>query len=223
MSEKPRLLDLFCGAGGAAMGYSRAGFDVTGVDVAPQPNYPFRHGFRRADVMNRAEVTDRFLRSFDVIHASPPCQAHSVMTKRSGKQGEHPDYIGFLRLRLQALGIPYVIENVPGAPLISPVRLCGSSFGLPLRRHRLFESSLPISGLPCAHDSLPKNIRIMNRGWKMTQFVPVYGSGGCKARELWPIAMGITWMTTSEMAEAIPPAYTEFIGHQLLRAIAQAA
>lgn len=206
---KPRLLDLCCCAGGASVGYHRAGFEVVGVDINPQPRYPFR--FIQADAMQYVSKH----KGFDVIHASPPCQAHSTMTKRNGTQNEHPDLIAMLRLSLQSIGKPYVIENVVGAPLIDPVTLCGTSFGYPLKRHRLFESNIPLVGTNCRHDEFPKNIRVMNHGWKLTRFVPVYGSNGGKAGHLWKEVMQIDWMTTKELAEAIPPYYTEWIGRQI--------
>lgn len=188
------------------MGYHRAGYDVVGVDLSDQPNYPFE--FHKADALTFP------LDGFDAIHASPPCQAYSTLQKQSKRT--YPDLVGPIRARLLAAGVPYVIENVRGAPLIDPIQLCGSSFGLPLQRHRLFESNVPLVGLPCAHAALPKRFRVMRHGSiYLSRFVPVYGTGGCKAAEFWPEAMGIDWMTRPEMAEAIPPAYTEHIGRQL--------
>jgi DNA (cytosine-5)-methyltransferase 1 len=216
--SKPRLLDLFSGASGCAVGYDRAGFEVAcGVDIDPQPHYPFP--FVQADVF---ELDEKWLRSFDVIHASPPCQAYTPLKARQNGK-EYPDLLGPTRKLLQRVGRHYVIENVPGAPLEAPICLCGSSFGLPLRRHRFFETSFALLAPPCNHGALPENIEIMNRGWKKTRFVPVHGSGGCKARELWPIAMGIDWMTTRELAQAIPPAYTEWLGKRLLAFLEAAA
>ena len=142
---RPRLLDLFCGAGGAAMGYHRAGFEVVGVDINPQPRYPFE--FHQADALEYP------LAGFDAIHASPPCQRFSTMTKRWARSSSHSDLIEPTRSRLRESMLPYVIENVAGAPLVGPIRLCGSSFGLPVRRHRLFEmSSPPLLVPPCQHD-----------------------------------------------------------------------
>lgn len=136
--RKPRILDLFCGAGGAAMGYRRAGFAVTGIDHAPQPDYPFE--FIQADVMQWLARRSGFLR-FDAIHASPPCQAFSAMTQVAGTRDQHPDLLTPIRDWLQRIGLPYVIENVPGAPVQGHVTLCGTAFGLgageyELRRHR---------------------------------------------------------------------------------------
>ena len=163
---KPRLLDLFCGAGGAGMGYHRAGFDVVGVDIKPQPNYPFGFHLGYAqDVLNhliaggiaefRGGRDGRWfnLEAFDAIHASPPCQRYSTATKRNGTQDDHPDLIGPTRELLKQAGLPYVIENVVAAPLEGFV-LCGTSFGLEtdgyrLRRHRLFECSWPVQHPDC--------------------------------------------------------------------------
>ena len=201
---KPRLLDLFCGAGGASVGYHRAGFEV-GVDLAPQPNYPFR--FVRFDAMTYP------LDGFNVIHASPPCQAYSAL-RNLGKQENAARFyfIEAIRERLVASGVPYVIENVVGAPLKNPVTICGSSFGLGVRRHRLFEASFPIVRLPCAHAKTsigvygdhPQISKGMNRAHTLAQ-----------ASE----AMGIHWMAWQELCEAIPPAYTEHIGAQILATI----
>jgi DNA (cytosine-5)-methyltransferase 1 len=138
---KPRILDLFCGAGGASAGYARAGFDVVGVDLNPQPRYPFE--FHQADALTFP------LDGFDAIHASPPCQAYSTMRRGLWKDREHPDLIAPIRDRLIGADVPYVIENVEGARrlLVNPVLLCGTMFGLgtkegnQLRRHRYFECS----------------------------------------------------------------------------------
>ena len=136
---RPKLLDLYCCAGGAALGYHRAGFDVTGVDIDPQPNYPY--GFMQADAL---ALDDDFLARFDAIHASPPCQAFSDLAKRNGNAADWPDLIGGTRDLLESAGKPWVIENVEGAPLLSPIVLCGTMFpGLRVIRHRLFETSFP--------------------------------------------------------------------------------
>jgi len=143
----PRLLDLFCGAGGAAKGYHDAGFKVTGIDINPQPNYPF--DFIQADAM---EIGLRFLnpgpfwRPFDAVHASPPCQSYSALSPLTTK--EHPRLVEPVRGMLIESGLPYVIENVVGAPLINPIQLCGSSFGLGVWRHRIFEMSSPPAMVP---------------------------------------------------------------------------
>lgn len=203
-----RLLDLFCGAGGAAMGYHRAGWEVIGVDIKPQPRYPFK--FHQADAMTWP------LDGFDAIHASPPCQAFTAARVMQGN--DHPDLLTPTRERFVALTVPWVIENVPGAPLIAPLRLCGCMFGQRteddayLCRPRLFETSPPIFDLvpPCRHDG---------------RIVPVFGHNPNKnyyAR--WgrgsPIeerreVMGIDWMNREELAQAIPPSFTEWIGARL--------
>jgi DNA (cytosine-5)-methyltransferase 1 len=209
---KPRLLDLFCGAGGCSVGYHRAGFDVVGVDLAPQPRYPFE--FHEADAL------DFPLESFDAIHASPPCQAFSDLAALS-PDVEYPRLIEPIRERLRATGLPHVIENVEGAPLRNPVRLCGSSMGLPLlQRHRLFECNFPVMTPPCSHGVQDKRFPALNgqdrkRGGR-SGIVGVYGNGGDKRAGLWPEAMGIDWMTRGELTQAIPPAYTEHIGGYLM-------
>ena len=220
---KPRLLDLFCGAGGCSVGYARAGFEVVGVDIEPQPNYPFE--FHQLDAMEVAfglqvDALDVVLpydaSDFDAIHASPPCQAHSTLNGKNKK--DYLDLVEPTRGRLRGSGLPYVIENVVGAPLVNAVQLCGSSFGLDVRRHRLFESSIGLMVPPCAHHLQTPRFRIYEKGaWKLSPTVPVYGAhGGGKAAEHWAEAMGIDWMTRAELAQAIPPAYTEFIGQQLM-------
>ncbi len=205
-----RLLDLFCGAGGAGEGYSRAGFEVVGVDINPQPHYPFE--FHQADALEYP------LNGFDVIHASPPCQRYTSLTQHHGKADKHPDLVGDTRAVLCESGVRYVIENVIGAPLVQPIMLCGSSFGLPLRRHRFFESDVFLFEKECRHEEMPKRFRVYDHGkWYTTWCVPVYGHGGGKADEHWPEARGIAWMTRRELCEATPPAYTEWIGKQLMK------
>ena len=207
-----RLLDLFCGAGGAAMGYHRAGFDeIVGVDINPQPRYPFE--FVQADAMEYP------LDGFDAIHASPPCQAFTSM-KSMHNAREHVDLLTPTRPRLVSAGVPYVIENVPGAPVQSPIMLCGSMFGLgvsdaELRRHRLFEVSPAILLTPrCQHGTRDvigvygKGVRNSRR--KFDKGVPDFTVGDGRT------AMDIDWMSIAELSQAIPPAYTEWIGCQLL-------
>lgn len=205
---KRKLLDLFCGAGGASMGYHRAGFYVIGVDIEPQPNYPFH--FYQADAME-FEWSD-----FDAIHASPPCQQFTAYRRRPKHVGEYPNLIPAVRERLRAIGRPYVIENVEGAPLESPIRLCGSSFGLDVRRHRLFESNVPILSPPCVHQGNPKYPPATNRtNQRRTVEIGVWRI----PLDVQQAAMGINWMELRELSEAIPPAYTEFLGGWLMSAV----
>lgn len=214
--QKPRLLDLFCCAGGAGVGYSRAGFEVLGVDIKPQPNY--RLPFIQADAMN---LDSKFIATFDAIHASPPCQSYSDLAKRNRNAHEWPRLIEPVREMLKASGLPYVIENVDGAPLHNPTVLCGTMFkGLRVLRHRLFETNFPLLAPP--HGKHPKCHTLDKRKAHygktndMVDFVQVTGGGNCSIRAA-KEAMGIDWMTKGELNEAIPPAYTEFIGRQLLR------
>jgi DNA (cytosine-5)-methyltransferase 1 len=217
-----RLLDLCCGAGGAGEGYARAGFEVVGVDIEPQPRYPFA-----ATVGDALEILRRGgfwasrrryrIEDFDVIHASFPCQAKTAYRRKGHGVGDgYPNLIPEGRELLAETGLPYVLENVEGFrdELRDPIRLCGSSFGLDVRRHRLFESSLPLRALPCDH------------GWQTPRFPAATNRVPNSRRTVevgvWRIplevqqrAMGIDWMTLQELSEAIPPAYTEFIGHQL--------
>ncbi len=209
----PRLLDLFCGAGGAAVGYHRAGFDVVGVDCKPQPHYPF--AFILADAMTYP------LAGFDAIHASPPCQRYSRATPTAARAG-HPDLVAATRARLADAGVPYVIENVPGAPMVPNIILCGCMFNLPhLRRERWFEA--PALGLvlrpPCHHEGIIYTIA--GSGGSTSRMRAQLGRSitRAEARE----AMGIDWMSVRELSQAIPPAYTEFVGHLLLEAVCAGA
>ena len=205
--KRPRLLDLFCGAGGAAMGYHRAGFEVVGVDNKPQPRYPFE--FHQADAMTYP------LDGFDAIHASPPCQAFTVANNyRPELKENYPDLVEPLRRRLIDHGVLYVIENVPGSPLRDYTVVCGSGLGLPLRRHRWFESPLMLWGAPCAHALFPWRADYKHSTGRKQRRVVVVGEWRV-AKHLQDEAMGIDWMTLPELSEAIPPAYTEHIGRQL--------
>lgn len=218
--SRPRLLDLFCGAGGAGMGYHRAGFDVVGVDLSPQKHYPFE--FHQADALTYP------LDGFDAIHASPPCQRYSV-ANNIHQRTDHPDLVGPVRDRLLPLSVPWVIENVPGAPLRNPFTLCGLSFGLGVKRHRLFESNVFLMVPPCGSHAgdwlLVFGHTVLTRG-KVSGKAKGGGNtirrqhvGTDRGRE----AMGIDWMNRDELSEAIPPAYTEFIGSALLDHIREAA
>lgn len=223
-----KLLDLFCGAGGAGEGYRLAGFEVTGVDIKPQPRYkPGR--FIQADALEYAAAHGH---EYDVIHASPPCQRYSESTPMAHRVS-HPDLIAPTRDILTALGKPYVIENVEGArgELINPIMLCGSMFNLPLWRHRYFEISPYwfMSPATCSHERRPvtftsgSHSRALNR--KMS---PVLISGTTRrsaangGRFEYTVqdcrdAAQIPWMTRAEIDEAIPPAYTEWVGRQLMK------
>lgn len=199
MNRRPKALDLFCCAGGASMGLYRAGFDVTGVDIQPQPHYPFP--FIQADAMAMS------LRGFDFIWASPPCQAHTLAQRI--RKNEHPDLIPATREMLKQSGAgAWVIENVPGAPLWNPIELCGAMFGLRVYRHRLFEASFPLTAP--THPDHVAPLRKMGRPVRDGEFMHVVGnfSGVQQARD----AMGIDWMMRDELREAIPPAFAEWIG-----------
>jgi DNA (cytosine-5)-methyltransferase 1 len=221
MTARPRLLDLFCGAGGAARGYADAGFDVVGVDIAKQPNYPYRMSVRDA-----LEVARTY--TVDAIHASPPCQAFTAY-QRNGRVGEYPDLVAATRELLDDIGLPYVIENVVGSPLENPTMICGTMFDPPMeiQRHRLFETNWPLDPpmWPCRHklngrDRYPGG-RSVARGGVSTHPVRATIEIGswdiplAKQQE----AMGIGWMTLEELSEAIPPAYTRFIGEQLVEVL----
>lgn len=225
MTRAPRLLDLFCGAGGAGMGYSRAGFEVVGVDQRSMPRYPFE--FVQGDAL---EYLSAHGHEFDAIHASPPCQAYSAL-RSLHPENEYPDLLAATRRLLIASGRPWVVENVPGAPM-SGVTLCGSMFGLgavcrdgafhQLRRHRFFESSAFILAPLCQHDGRPVGVYGNGGGSEGRAYLPgINGyTGNAKERRE---AMGIDWMNRGELSQAIPPAYTEFIGRQLMAAVCEEA
>jgi DNA (cytosine-5)-methyltransferase 1 len=213
--DRPRLLDLFCCAGGAAKGYADAGFEVVGVDIVDRPTFPY--AFLQANALN---LDLAFLASFDAIHASPPCQSYSDLAKRNGNGHEWPRLIEPVREMLIAVGRPYVIENVEGAPLINPVVLCGTMFkGLRVIRHRLFEANFKIERP--AHKKHPKVHTFDKRKShfgktdEWSDFVQVTGGGNCRLAAAQD-AMGIDWMTKGEINEAIPPAYTKYIGERLM-------
>jgi DNA (cytosine-5)-methyltransferase 1 len=222
-ADAVKLLDLFCGAGGAAMGYHRAGFEVIGVDINPQPHYPFEFIQANWDepLFFLPGLWEREGIPY-VIHASPPCQRYSTMTKKWGRSDDHPDLVDPVREHLRSIEAPYIIENVVGAPLVDPIRLCGSSFGLPVRRHRLFEFGggveAPMLVPPCQHDGPALQVNGHPGGSSTRDPRARFGS-----TEEWRAGMGIDWMSAPELAEAIPPAYTEWIGHQLMRALKAAA
>ena len=238
MNKKPKLLDLFCGAGGAAVGYQLAGFEVVGVDINHQPHYPFE--FHQADALEFP------LDGFDAYHASPPCQGYIYATKKYRNQGkEYPLLIEPIREILLKTGKPYVIENPIGAPLRNPIRLCGISFGLQVLRHRLFESNIGILEPPhIKHEIFIYNgtaeavwtggyntggfgnkelAKQLNEQYKKTMKSKYYCVAGHGANspdyklESWQKAMGIDWMNKKELVESIPPAYTEYIGRYLMQ------
>ena len=203
---RPRLLDLYSCAGGAAVGYHRAGFEVVGVDIAFQKNYPYE--FHQGDAL---KYLLEHWQEFDAIHASPPCQAFTNAQRIQGR--DHPDYITATRSALQLIGKPWIIENVPGSPLNNPVELCGAMFRLTTYRHRLFESNIQLTTPPHPMHEAPT--AKMGRRPAPGEFMHVVGhfSGINEARH----AMGIDWMSRDEMSEAIPPAYTEHLGRQLIQ------
>ncbi len=213
---RPLALDLFCGAGGASAGLVAAGFDVVGVDHAPQHEYPFE--FVQADALSYP------LDGFDFVWASPPCQAHSAATRDKSK---HVDLIPPTRARLRASGIPHIIENVVGAPLFRAITLCGAMFGLGVVRHRLFEKSFPLA----------QPAHVKHAGSIVTgEYVTVAGNGGVPAwtlaererrglprhlegemsLERWREAMGINWMSRRPLTQAIPPAYSHWLAKEWL-------
>ncbi len=229
MRDRPLLLDLFCCAGGAGMGYYRAGFDILGVDINPQPNYPFH--FEQADALNylREELKLAPELRAAAIHASPPCQGYTQMSNRyRGKGGvadSHPKLIGEVRDLLVASGRPYIIENVVGArrELRNPVLLRGAMFGLGVDRPRLFESNVPLVAAPLrpvtrpiigVYGERPDGRRLTTRKDGSELRAP-------RSVEQASEAMGgVDWMSWREVAESIPPAYTEYLGKQLLAHLA---
>lgn len=216
---KPRLLDLCCCAGGAGMGYSLAGFDVKGVDIDPQPRYPFR--FKQWDAL---DYLKRHGPKFDAIHASPPCQRFTVGAAQMGTQDDHPDLLTPILDLLEDMDVPFVVENVlPAATRYRMMRadivLCGTMFGLGVFRHRAFHSNVALTAPPhYKHQGRIGDGKYQtvagNTGGSSTRDGTVWGG----AAE-WKAAMGIDWMTVDELREAIPPAYTRHIGEQLMAVI----
>ncbi len=206
-----KLLDLYCGVGGASVGYARAGFEVTGIDVKHGKRYPYT--YIRADVLEIIKDID-YLRQFDVIHASPPCQTHSITQHLRNAQGKSTSKIDLIPQTRQALiesGVNYIIENVPGSPLIDPVQLCGSSFGLKVRRHRLFESNMPIKGSVCNHKLQGRPIGVYG---SLNDEIPKGGKTATTIDEARK-AMDMDWAIWTELVEAIPPAFTQYLGEQI--------
>ncbi len=213
-----RALDLFCKAGGASVGLSRAGFDVIGIDIDPQPNYPFPFFRRDALTMSVEE-----LRCFDFVWASPPCQGFTAYKRRPGHVAPRDNLIPQTREMLKASGVPFVIENVQGAPLENPTVLCGSMFGLDVRRHRLFEAhGFTIPQPKCDHASqLPRFPPATNRkNLRRTVEVGVWRI----PLEVQFKAMGVDWtMTLEELSNALPPAFSEYIGRAAIEQLQQRA
>jgi DNA (cytosine-5)-methyltransferase 1 len=244
---RPKILDLFCGAGGAGYGLYEAGFDVTGVDVKPQKRYP-RNDHMRFVQADAIEYALAYGWQYDAVWASPPCQSHSQITPDKSK---HVDLIPHTRFVLETLGLPYIIENVYGAKkaLRNPVMLCGADFGLKVYRHRLFESNVLLL-VPChvphrdntpraGHGVSSKGFISVTSGGKSLEFKHypnngrrsgIYGISGngfvtvtghfsgigyCR------MAMGVDWMTAHELAQAIPPAYSKYLGRQLMQYVQQ--
>lgn len=216
---KPLLLDAFCKAGGAGMGYHLAGFEVVGVDIEPQPHYPFE--FIQSEAL---EFIARHGAEFDVIHTSPPCQKYARTKNLKTSRKDHPDLVEPTRRALLATGKPYIIENVVNAPLINPLMLCGTMFGLGVIRHRLFETSPVIwwPPRPCQHEG-----KVVPMWWKSRQrallaggnyrYIHVVGSSFLMPEAR--MAMGIDWMTRNEISQAIPPAYTRWLGSRILESL----
>ncbi len=206
-----KLLDLYCGVGGASVGYARAGFEVTGIDLKHGKRYPYT--YIRANVLEVIKDID-YLRQFDVIHASPPCQTHSITQHLRNAQGKSTSKIDLIPQTRQALiesGVKYIIENVPGSPLIDPVQLCGSSFGLKVRRHRLFESNMPIKGSICNHKLQGRPIGVYG---SLNDEIPKGGKTATTIDEARK-AMDMDWAIWTELVEAIPPAFTQYLGEQI--------
>jgi DNA (cytosine-5)-methyltransferase 1 len=211
------------------MGYYRAGFDVVGVDIKPQPHYPFEFWQADAlDVLGAGGIAGRPVGNCDVVHASPPCQSYSKSVSIENRK-KHPDLVAETRSLLKATGLPYIIENVPRAPLENPIQLCGSAFGLPIQRHRLFETNFPLMSPGCIHGAYERKYP---PAWNRTTPLRVLSiSGGYQKRQLsedfmeqHKAAMGIDWdISYNELSEAIPPVYTQFIGEQLLEHLARVA
>ncbi|MFJ9387742.1 DNA cytosine methyltransferase [Nocardioides sp. NPDC101246] len=211
--SRPKLLDLFCCAGGCSMGYYDAGFDVVGVDLTPRLDYPFE--FIESDAMD-VLADHGFLSSFDIVHTSPPCQHYSVAANAHGNADDHPDLVAATRDALRSWGGPYVIENVPTAPLIDAVLICGWAMGLRhIKRHRLFETNMPLMSPGCL---CPEGDTVSVFGHSgedrrksaggMRKHVPI-----AEVREL----MCVPWIKgRDEVSESIPPPYTEFLGAQIL-------
>lgn len=210
-ASRPRLLDLFCGQGGAGWGYHLAGFDVTGVDIRPMPLHPAPMTFIHADALDHLRVHGH---EYDAIHASPPCRAYTNARHSAPRRYTHPDLVGPVREALKATGRPYVIENVPGAPLHDPVLLCGAMFGLQTYRHRLLEASWGLAAHVPSHPAHEARTARMGRPAGPGEFHSFVGnfSGLEQAREV----MQMPWANQDGIRQAVPPAYTRWVGKQLM-------
>lgn len=209
-----KLLDLYCGVGGASHGYYKAGFSITGIDINPQPDYPY--SFIQGDAL---EYLKEYGHLYDVIHTSPSCQASSALTKGTNKGRVYPDLIPATRELLATFNVPTVIENVQGSAVRRDLTLCGEMFNLGVLRHRYFEVENATVPVP---EHKPHRGRV--RGWRHGvyydgPYVAVYGLGGGKGSvKEWQQAMGIGWTDNRKsLAEAIPPAFTEYIGQHLIK------
>lgn len=210
-----KALDLFCCAGGASMGLHRAGFDVTGVDITPQPRYPFR--------FIQGNALEANLTGYDFIWASPPCQAYTVAGQNYRRDGKvYPDLIAATRSKLKESGLPWVMENVPGSPLTNAIVLCGSIFGLPIVRHRIFEANFHIGLVPpCQHG--PETITVCGHGTPSWQIANRRRKGliGNPTIADKRKAMGIDWTNRGELSQAIPPAYSQWIAEKFFRQLGE--
>jgi len=214
--RRPRVLDLFCCSGGAGMGYWRAGFDVVGVDITPRPRYPFR--FILGDAL---DAMREMCQDYHLVHASPPCQPHTSLTKGTNQGRTYADFLTEMRELCLWYGVDWVIENVPGAPMRSDLVLCGEQFGLDVIRHRHFELGWLGTDTPQqpSHVKHRGPVRGWRHGvWRDGPYIAAYGRGGGKGSvpEMQQ-AMGIDWTDVhEELTEAIPPAYTEWIGRAFI-------
>lgn len=220
----PILLDMFCGAGGACAGYQAAGFEVWGVDINPQPNYPGER-FIQADAIQFAMEN---WKRFNAIHASPPCQAHTTLAAvwrgKSDYDDRHLDWLPITRDILKSTGLPYIIENVPGAArsMENPIMLCGKSFGLRVYRHRHFESNILLLAPPHETHDRTDPVPNVGRGANRAGYMTITGHGGFGGGitlDYARAAMGCEWMGRKELSQAIPPAYTRHLGQFLIRAV----
>lgn len=216
--RKPKLLDLFCGAGGCTKGYQRAGFWVRGVDHKRQPRY-CGDQFIQADALEYLQglIDSGEIEEFQAVHASPPCQAYSVMRKKYPER-DYPDLYISTRLLLSTLKQPWVIENVIGSPPGPSIILCGQSFGIGTYRHRRFESNIAL--LAMAHSA--HSIKSVRQGYGAYNGEMMSVTGDLNSQKFFDsakTAMGIDWMGRKELSQAIPPIYTEFIGQQLMAAL----